>query len=157
MYCRDRDQDRNRDRDFPSSCLILVAADLPPSKKSTLLPCYSAHHGSEGLPCTIHQYQQAVQFSLQGTYTYPEICSHTLDRSNTQNYTCSVPGFGLATPCSPAVSAPPPDSSFSFQGCVEPLNDAALQFKLSKKVAELTLVVHMLFTRNHEREVTSAG
>ena len=33
------------------------------------------------------------------------------------------------------------------------MNDAALQFKLSKKVAELTLVVHMLFTRNHEREV----
>ena len=34
------------------------------------------------------------------------------------------------------------------------MNDAALQFKLSKKVAELTLVVHMLFTRNHEREVS---
>lgn len=27
------------------------------------------------------------------------------------------------------------------------------EFKMSKKVAELTQVVHMLFTRNHEREV----
>lgn len=44
-------------------------------------------------------------------------------------------------------------SSFAFKGGSESLNDAALQFKLSKKVAELTLVVHMLFTRNHEREV----
>ena len=44
-------------------------------------------------------------------------------------------------------------SQGNFQGCSEPMNDAALQFKLSKKVAELTLVVHMLFTRNHEREV----
>ena len=41
------------------------------------------------------------------------------------------------------------------QGGNESLNDAALQFKLSKKVAELTLVVHMLFTRNHEREVST--
>lgn len=44
-------------------------------------------------------------------------------------------------------------SSLAYKGCSEPMNDAALQFKLSKKVAELTLVVHMLFTRNHEREV----
>ena len=42
------------------------------------------------------------------------------------------------------------------QGCNEALNDTALPFKLSKKVAELTLVVHMLFTRNHEREVRKA-
>ena len=27
------------------------------------------------------------------------------------------------------------------------------EYKMSKKVAELTQVVHMLFTRNHEREV----
>lgn len=26
-------------------------------------------------------------------------------------------------------------------------------FRMSKKVAELTQVVHMLFTRNHEKEV----
>jgi hypothetical protein len=27
------------------------------------------------------------------------------------------------------------------------------EFRMSKKVAELTQVVHMLFTRNHEKEV----
>ena len=29
------------------------------------------------------------------------------------------------------------------------------EYKMSKKVAELTQVVHMLFMRNHEREVGS--
>lgn len=29
------------------------------------------------------------------------------------------------------------------------------EYKMSKKVAELTQVVHMLFMRNHEREVSN--
>ena len=29
----------------------------------------------------------------------------------------------------------------------------SLEFRMAKKVAELTQVVHMLFTRNHEKEV----
>ena len=32
-------------------------------------------------------------------------------------------------------------------------NKRSLEFRMSKKVAELTQVVHMLFTRNHEKEV----
>ena len=35
----------------------------------------------------------------------------------------------------------------------QPQNKRSFEFRMSKKVAELTQVVHMLFTRNHEKEV----